>query len=114
MYHSFACRGELCSCRPCVSILRDSTEIQGNVAEVEPIWSVQWLVVPGRARSAGVASSTFSAMSAFSASVPSAVAQDVDPVLRAVAGRRCHLWGILHGLCGGVFEKVKNLTDCMK
>ncbi len=75
----------------------DGTEVQGNISEVDPVWPVFRFVAPGGTRRAGVAASSFFAASTSSSLAPSAVAEDVDPVACAVAGRRRRLWGSFMG-----------------
>ncbi len=93
----------------------DGTEIQWNVAEVDPAWSIGGFVAPGGARRAGVTSSLASAASSCSSSssAPSAVAEGADSVVRAVAGRR-RLGYVFCGLGGEVLKTIDNLSDFLK
>ena len=91
----------------------NGTEIQRNIAEVDPLWLICGFGAPDCALRAGVSSSFALAVSS-SSSAPSAVVEGVDPVACTVAGRRCRLGGILRGLCGGVLETENNRTDILK
>ena len=66
----------------------DGAEVQGNVAEVDPVWSVCRIVALDGARHVKVAfsSCSTSSTSSSSASFSSAVAEGVDLIARAVAG----------------------------